>query len=390
MHKVIISLILFIFFYSCSQIPESHNKIDYKKIPNRSYKENNISSNIGLDSIFLDMGGDNLTSMEGEYFILEDTIYFGDQQLASVFMYDTAGQFITSRIKKGKGPKEIFGLHKITPLDEGYAIIDQQWYIYLFDKEWYKEKQHRINWQTQKSYKALIDNPDPNERAIYEVEYTKNNLRPISDKNLVFPIVTEHVRYNSYGGENALHFYQNSYTIAILDQENGNIVKLLCNRSPVYSQYKYLPNFKYVFFDTFKDTLIYSFEADTLIYKMNINDTVPNLSFGIAAKGLNTKYTETRDLKQADENFATDRKTFGYYDYLKFIPQKQILFRGFYTGTPLKRYGLQVYQNSVLTAEIIVPDRFKVFGYSSPYYYATGKPDYNNDRMKIYRFKLNL
>lgn len=389
MNKIIFPLFL-VLLYSCHPIPDSRNKIDYQNIPNHSGRVNDIFSKISLDSFFIYMGEDYLTSMEGDFFLQKDTIYFGDQQLASVFMYDTAGHFLSSRIKKGKGPGEILGLHKMTPLPEGYAIMDQQWNIYFFNRQWNKENQYRINWQTQKSYKVLLDNPDPNERAIYEVEYTKNNLRPLGDKHLIFPIVTEHVRYNSYGGENARHFYENSYTIAIMEQENGNIVRMCCNYSPVYSHYKYLPNFKYVFFDTFKDTLLYSFEADTLIYKININDTIPNLSFGIAAKGLNTKYSETRDLKQADENFATDRKTFGYYDYLKFIPQKQILFRGFYTGTPIQKYGLQVYRNSVLTAEIIVPDNFKVFGYSAPYYYATGKPDYNNDRMKIYKFKLNL
>lgn len=389
MNKTIFLLLLSI-LYSCHTIPDSRNKIDYRNIPNQSDKVNDISTKITLDSFSIYMGGDHLTSMEGNFFIQKDTLYFGDQQLASVFMYDTTGRFLTSRIKRGKGPGEILGLHLIAPLEEGYAIIDQQWNIYLFDKKWSKEKQYRINWQTTKSLKALIDNPDPNERAIYEVEYTKNNLRPWGDKNLIFPIVTEHERYNSYGGENARHFYENSYTIAIMDKENGDISKMICNHSPVYGNYKFIPNFKYVFFDTFKDTLFYSFEVDTLIYKMNINDSLPNISFGIAAKSLNTKYTETRNLKEADENFATDRKTFGYYDYLKYIPQKKILFRGFYTGNPTHQYGLQIYRNNLLITETAVPDNFKVFGYSAPYYYATGKPDYNNDRMKIFRFRLNL
>lgn len=389
MNKIIFPLFL-VLLYSCHPIPDSRNKIDYQNIPNHSGRVNDIFSKITLDSFFIYMGGDYLTSMEGDFFIQKDTIYFGDQQLASIFMYDTAGHFLSSRIKRGKGPEEIFGLHTMTPLPEGYAIMDQQWNIYFFDRQWNKENQYRINWQTQKSYKVLLDNPDPNERAIYEVEYTKNNLRPLGGKYLIFPIVTEHKRYNSYGGENARHFYENSYTIAIMDQKNGNIARMCCNYSPIYSHYKYLPNFKYVFFDTFKDTLLYSFEADTLIYKMSINDTIPNVSFGIAAQGLNTKYTETRDFKEADENFATDRKTFGYYDYLKYIPQQQILFRGFYTGEPSQKYGIQIYRNLLLIAEIIMPDNFKVFGYSAPYYYATGKPDYNNDRIKIYRFKLNL
>lgn len=389
MQKIIFLLFLAM-IYSCHPAPDSRNKIDYQNIPNQSGRANGVFSEITLDSFSIYMGGDNLTSMEGDFFIQKDTIYFGDQQLASIFMYDTAGRFLSSRLKRGKGPGEIFGLHTMTPLPEGYAIIDQQWNVYLFDRQWNKENQYRINWQTQKSYKALLDNPDPNERVIYEVEYTKNNLRPFGDKNLIFPIVTEHERYNSYGGENARHFYENSYTIAIMDIENGNIIKMLCNRSPVYSHYRYLPNFKYVFFDTFKDTLFYSFEADTLIYRMDINDTIPNVSFGLAAQGLNTKYTETRDLKEADENFASNRKTFGYYNYLTYISEKQILFKGFSTGTPLQKHGIQIYRNTRLIAEITVPDNFKVFGYSAPYYYATGKPDYNNDRMKIYRFKLNL
>ncbi len=103
MQKIVFLLFLAM-LYSCHPVTDSRNKIDYRNIPNQSGRANGVFSEITLDSFSIYMGGDNLTSMEGDFFLQKDTIYFGDQQLASIFMYDTAGRFLSSRLKRGKGP----------------------------------------------------------------------------------------------------------------------------------------------------------------------------------------------------------------------------------------------------------------------------------------------
>lgn len=382
-----IYLLLFLIIMGCEEIPESRYKFNYSEIPNFS-RNGTIRQSLIFDSIPIYMGGDNMTSMEGIFFMQKDSIYFGDRQLATVFVYDTTGQFITTRTRQGKGPGEILGLNVISPLkDQGFAIMDEQWNVFLFDKHWNSTNQYIINWQVKKSAQALLNSPDPNESGIYEVEYAANNLRLLGNY-LIFPIVTEHIHYNGYESGNGSHFYENSYTLALMDQKKGIVTKMFCNRSPVYRQYKYIPNFKNVIFDTYADSLFFSFEADSLIYKMNIRDS-SLLSFGIAGKSMNISYIETKSFKESDDNFFHDRETFGYYRYLKYIPETNVLFRGYSTGKPTNMEKLQIYKNNDLLLDTQVPANFQPFGYHAPYYYATGKPDYNKDHVVVYKFKLN-
>lgn len=67
MNKIIFPLFL-VLLYSCHPIPDSRNKIDYQNIPNHSGRVNDIFSKISLDSFFIYMGEDYLTSMEGDFF----------------------------------------------------------------------------------------------------------------------------------------------------------------------------------------------------------------------------------------------------------------------------------------------------------------------------------
>ena len=54
--------------------------------------------------------------------------------------------------------------------------MDEQWNLFLLDSCFRKINQYRINWNSQKSLKQLLKNPQPEDTGLYEVEYTKTDF----------------------------------------------------------------------------------------------------------------------------------------------------------------------------------------------------------------------
>ncbi|MCM1030118.1 MAG: hypothetical protein NC410_01565 [Oscillibacter sp.] len=383
--------IVFIFclcFYAChsTHIPEAKNKVDYKHLPHFS-SQKLLPQKFILDSIVIALPEEDiLSSMNGQFFCNHDTIYFADKQLASLLLFSPEGEFIGYRLRRGNGPNEIKGLFSIVPTPEKqYIILDESWRIYTFNNSWEKINQFNIDWSSKRTSVEKYSQIDPNCHDIYEIQYSNNCLRPFSEKYLVVPIVTEHIKYNAY--EKASHFYGNAYTLGLLDLSSGKISRMLCQHSPIYQRYKYIPNFQNILYDVYQDTLVFSFEADPLIYKMNLLDGKA-FSFGMPGKDMNTNYRETSNFEDADKNYHRDRKKYGYYQALKYIPQTGILFRSYSKGGKAGENSLQVYQGNTLVGEYgNLPDRFQVYGYMDSWYYACAAPDFENENLIIYKFK---
>ena len=138
--------------------------------------------------------------MEGEFFIYNDKIGFSDRTLSSILFYDNQGHYITSKLSQGRGPNEVLGIDQITPITNNrFFIMDEQWNLFLLDSCFRKINQYRINWNSQKSLKQLLKNPQPEDTGLYEVEYTKNRLRQWGENYL--PCENEYHKkyaYNSY------------------------------------------------------------------------------------------------------------------------------------------------------------------------------------------------
>jgi len=367
----------------------SKNKIHYDSICNYS-KKKIIYEKLVFDTLYFDA---HQSSMEGDFTIQNDSFYFGDIIASSVLIYDQDGKFITSKLQQGRGPNEILGLNQLTKgyTDNGFIIMDEQWFIYTLDKNLNVLSNFMLRFNTSentpKYTREYINHPDPNDIGIYEVEYAKNKLRVYDHKYLFFPIVTEHINFNAYEGRNAHNYYRESSNLAKLSLENGEIEKILCNYPPVYQQYKYASNFKYILFDIAQDNLIFSFEIDSLVYQMNLQDSTI-LSFGNAGRGMKTQYPEFQTLEDTDEHAFTCRQNYGYYRDFTWIPETKILFRSYRKRQSPSPDGLQIYQDKCLVGDVEVPREFNVIGYIHPWYYASITPDYDNEKFIIYRFKL--
>ncbi|WP_251619715.1 hypothetical protein [Odoribacter lunatus] len=367
-------------------VPEARNKVDYEHLPLFSSPKAEGKGFV-LDSIVISLPGEDiLSSQTGTFFCNRDTIYFADRQLASLLLFSPEGRFIGYRLQRGNGPHELNGLFAIAPAgDDGYVTLDENGYVCVFNNHWKKIRQFHIDWQAGRSYEELYNAPDPNCYDIYEIQYSVNCIRPVSGSCVVVPIVTEHVKYNAY--EEASHFYDNAYTLGVLDLSSGKISRMMCQHSPVYRRYKYIPNFQHVLFDIYQDTLLFSFEADPLIYKMSLQDNNA-FSFGIPGKDMKTDYRETGRFEEADKSYQRDRRRYGFYQSLKYIPQTGLLFRSYSKGGDSGEYCLQVYRGHTLVGDYgELPAKFQVYGYIAPWYYACAAPDFEKENLIIYKFK---
>ena len=329
MIKVFIySCLLLVFLINCkSNIPEARNKTDYSQITHYSSRSAHPISSVNFDTIRIDAGNENeMTSLLGSFLFLGDTLCFADREQSTLFLYDRDGRFLGTHLSYG----------------------------------------------------------------IYEIEHFTGRLCPLGNY-LAIAIVTDCITYNGFrSNSQAAHFYENSYTLGLIDPRTGKVERMMCTHSPIYKQYRYIPNFKSILFDTdTENTLFYSFQIDSLIYQTDFkNNTLQ--SFGLAGHPMNTDYRETNTFEEATNNYKEDYKKFGSYRYLKYIPETKVLFRNFYHGEPSCGETVQAYKNQTLVAEFNVPDNFRIFGYSAPYYYAYGKPDLDTENMIIYKFKLEI
>ena len=209
-----------------------------------------------------------------------------------------------------------------------------------------------------------------------------------SDNNHAFSGTVEFIPSEKVFISESVDSYEHSYTIGMLQGNDFKLVRMICPRSPVYLEYEYLSGFKGVLFTVCDDSLFFSFEADSKIYRMDLNDEKV-VAFGCAGEDMNTDYPERKSLEESDEYLWEDHQKYGHYYDLKYIPETSVLFRSFRHGSSCKEDGLQVYKNTCLVAEYKVPKEFKVIGYFPPYYYAAGETgDEEDERMVIYRFCL--
>ncbi len=390
-HLTIIIYITLLFFASCTtDIAENINKIDYSKIEHNSSREANLISSVELERIQLEQGTNenNFTTMSGEFLMKGDTILFADRGVTRIFMYHLNGKRVGHSLTKGRGPNDIISLENFAAIrgNSKYAVMGNSWDLYILDDSLNVLSKRLMSWgkiDSDKELRDKINNPDPNDIEIYEKELSTGNVKFLSEDKLLFPIVTDHVKYNGFFGQNAPHFYENSNTLGIYNLDKDSI-EMAINRSPIYGEYKYLSRFKNILIETIGDTLYYSFEADPKIYKYNINESVIS-SFGEPGENMNTKYVNVKSFEAADK---LNKRDFGYYLSLTYIEESSLLFRTYHKGENREQAGMQIYRDGKLIADCEVPKSFRIIGYNAPYYYGYGEHDNENFIMHIYRFKL--
>lgn len=382
MKKILLISLVAVLCGSCrTEKGKNHNF--YDSIPNRSCENIEIKNPLVLDTLIFD---GKYSSMEGSFFILRDTVFMADPAVQAILAFDKNGKYLGQKVRRGAGPDKLVGVNTASARGDGCVVIDNNWTVSVFDKNWHRTHSFQIDWAPKQSLKDRQNNPDPEDSGIYELEYYKPLVHAYGDSSLLIHITTENPLLNAYQGPGVDKFYNEAYSIGQISLSTRKVEKLLCPYPPLYSNYKYLPTFKNQLFDTRGDKLYYSFEADPQIYCYNIH-TSEIFSFGNPGKNMETKYPEYHNAEDTDANYSDDREKYGFYSYLKCDPINNLIFRGYRKGENLPD-GLQIYSGDCLIGDVEVPRGFEIIGYSAPWYYAYGNSDFEQENMTFYRFKL--
>jgi len=230
------------------------------------------------------------------------------------------------------------------------------------------------------------DTPDPNEFSLYTLDYENLTLRADSKNYLYIPIYAENPRFNAFSSS---RYYEEGRILAKLDLKEGKIEQVLGKRSAEYLKYKYLGHHATFSYDIDgKDNFYIGHEIDSIIYKYD-NDFNLIGKFGFAGKAMDQNYKEVPefDLRLLREAYGKDRPTRGYYHYVEYIDDQNLLFRSYTKGGSSTVDGLQIYKNESLIADVHVPKGLVVRGYIAPYFYGESILE-NDEDLQLYRFKL--
>lgn len=380
--------ILWLVSYSQTS-PVKGGYIDYSKVKNNSRSTAPVNERLDIETIRIYTGEEeSLCSMVGDFVIKKDSLCFADREATSLIYYDVNGKYLQRRLAEGRGPSEILGITKLDFKGDKCITLDGNWILTTFDNNWNKIQACRFSWGSHYSEDQLMKMAHPDSTAIYEVEYEGYPLlKIIGQEHVLLPITTEHPKLNGFFKECAEKYYKECYSIGIVNLKNGKLIKKLCNWSPTYTKYQFIPNFRHVQFDLIdNNTLLYSFEAEPLIFRMNLSNN-ETTSFGIAGRDMKTDYRTTSGLDDAEDYYKEDEKKYGFYNALKYIPETGLTFRSYTKGDKSTDGGLQVYRNNVLIHDFNVPKQFKFIGYIKPYYFGSAGYDNDTEEMILYRFR---
>ncbi|MET0466272.1 MAG: hypothetical protein ABW007_24145, partial [Chitinophagaceae bacterium] len=313
-------------------------------------------------------------------------LYFFDKVFGVVNEFDLTGQFIKRGLGLGEGPAEVPSIMMYAPMGNKHFVLEKSWTFDIYDSTWHRIKRAGINWDDSKPLKELENNPQPTDRGIYEIEYEVNNILPLDSSRILLSITSDHPRFNGYFTP---EFYSEARIFGVLNTKTGKIERLVGEKSPMYGQYRFIPNFDFCYGENLADSIMVNFEPDSLIYVYN-PVFGKSVSFGRAGKDMAVSYPQTKQFDEAENRIIADRETYGYYTRLKYLQEKQLVFRSYKKGKDAASDGLQIYSadSKKLFGDIEVPKKFEVLGSDGDAFFATGIIDELNNRLAVFRFKL--
>jgi hypothetical protein len=300
-------------------------------------------------------------------------------------MLDDELQFNKRMLGQGRGPDGLPA--KMTNylfFDNKLFVLGSSYDFYQINNQWNIQSKSRFDFDNQGiSLSELQTSPKAQYLGIYEINYPAIQSA-FWHKSIVLPIETSHPKFNGY---NSSEFYAESYVLALLNLQTSKIDTIFGNYPPLYQSYRFIPQFSNTIFDVENNNLLLGFEADSSIYVLSKPNHIIH-KFGFKGRQMEQNYPQVQDYNNYVQIYNTHRHQYGYYKHIKYIPEKQLVFRSYQKGNNEQLDGLQIYQHNNLIADVDVPKDFELVGYIAPYFYAQGSPDQINQKLILYRFKL--
>lgn len=343
--------------------------------------------NIILDSIQLDtvMIKSMPTSFVIESGLHEGFIYLLDKYLCTMSFYDTSGRLISKKLGQGKARNETtigrIATHCFLNNDDLF-LLDQNGGYHFYDNNYLYKESFKIiynrNWDDNKIYESP---------SAYTQRYNDIVCRTYKN-NIYFNVHLAHPEYNFI--TTMKEHLKRSSNIQEIDIKNKDFGRLLAIGYP--KSYTNNPYTKAILsavnFDISNKGFFYlTYEADSLIYVYDYDFNMIKC-YGYAGNNMDTNYTKTTTIKEVGKYYRSERLSKGYYNWIEFVDETNLLFRSYTKGGEMNEDGMQIYENGILKADVNVPKNFRVMGYIKPYYYSYVIADENKEILFLYRFKL--
>lgn len=369
----------------------SCNRVDYSSGLVHRGKDSVSISEMG-ESFLFEIDASH-TSLDGQWFLIEDRIGFVDKYSVGVKFFDLDGHWMGKEVREGRGPDEMSQPAWVSAYDSEHREIvfhDNNSVLLRYDSSFRQTFNTHSAWPlfldstfTNSSWEKLYSEPDAEVLQMYEYNPMVKRMFCRND-TLLIPVVTEHVKFNGYeAGRSAKDFWRTSYVLLQVMLGPNAKYRLIGHYPSVY-QRKNIPVFSFYDFAV-RDSLIYvSFAADPLIYVYDM-DGNPVYSMGFAVPDIKCDYPETFSVDEYERYYRAQKMDYGYYDRL--VACGDYLFRSCRTDKGL--WKLQVYQENDLVGVIDLDSEIDIFGFHDGWYYACIGLDLENERFKMIRFRLD-
>lgn len=155
-----------------------------------------------VDTIIVDA---RATSMQGTWDIIDNKFFFADENIVRILLITLDRKIERKIFSEGRGQNEfLYPPLSFVKLHGGkFIYADKNQNIFLLDKDMNKQKDvnlisGNLPFNGVSDYiQNLLKNPDPECPAMYEMCFQGDDIIEFNNF-LVFPVTTEHVKYNGY------------------------------------------------------------------------------------------------------------------------------------------------------------------------------------------------
>lgn len=333
------------------------------------------------------------SSLMGVLVMNGDKLNFIDYQFGRVYQFDTDGAFTDIAVDRGRGPSELprGGITFYSQLpDDGHLFIGSSYDFYVFNSGYERLQDSMIRWQQDRPLEYLHNNPTPEDHRSYNLAYFMGDVRTSGDVAFL-PLLGGEPQFTAFNFTTDL-FASEARILASMNLETGEVDRIFGRLSPEYAQNPPSRLFPFLFYDMIDDdTFAISYAADPNFYL-----------FSTAFEHLATFGSEGRDMDRAYEDFSgvseRDFEDFlleqwmskDVFSSVTFIPETNLLFRGYTRRGDADMDGMQIYRDNVLIADVDVPNMRKVIGYHDGWYYTDADINEREETKTAYRFRLDL
>ncbi|WP_212895464.1 hypothetical protein [Capnocytophaga canis] len=387
----VISALLLLFGCQSTSEGNEPNSREFYNTVDISKKEDIQYHSFTLDTLKMNPEG---TSYVGKFLMWKDTLYFVDERFSYIFQFTNEGEFVQRHAGKGRGPNEVFYIDYLTFGENEFATMNgNNWAIDIFDTQFQKKKFFRIDNNSTRTYEELWHEPMVTLADSYSFDCVRpNTFKRWDEDRVVCSIFSKHAFLNGYStSEKSELYYNYARCFGIINLRTGKFEKILGRHSPVYLSQQNIPNFQYLNYDTYEkiDDVYINFWPDPDIYLYSKKEDKIKGKFGKAGRDMKTDYRRTNTSEEGHRNWKSDYATYGYYTFLKYFPEKQLIFRGYSKGKGATSHGLQIYKNHQLIADLDVPKGFEIIGHSNGMFYGVTPQNPDVDFLMVYKIKFS-